>query len=46
MGVTVTKHTKWKCPGCKKKLTTLPTATPPTHRCTTKTTKVTAFQPM
>ena len=36
--MTTEKNTKWVCPKCPFKLTTLPTPYPPTHRCT-KTTK-------
>ena len=39
-GANPNNHTKWACPKCPFKLTTLPTPYPPTHRCTpaTKTT--------
>lgn len=39
------KHTDWQCPNCKKKLTTLPTASAPTHRCTPLTKKATTLIP-
>lgn len=37
-------HTKWACPTCKYKLTTLPTPYAPTHRCTPITKTVTTLK--